>query len=109
MLKWRLGLRSGYNVNTVYQVDETVEAHAEGAVASVYGIPMHCSQTEVVSHQRITPTHRARLQRALLIGELIAAAPDMLRELWKLYEHPGSSLSPGGRRLVERFKNLLLD
>ncbi len=59
---WRVGFANGSNVNTVTHGDDV-------AIATVYGVPLHC---------RIDELKDSKWKVGLADARLIAAAPDLL-------------------------------
>jgi len=62
---WVVGMRNGYNPNTVF-------SEGDNGIASVFGVPMHCHIDDLTHIRDVQPLANARL---------IAAAPDMLEAL----------------------------
>lgn len=62
---WSVGMSNGHNPSTIF-------ADGDDAIASVFGVPMHCHIDDIKDIRDAHPLANARL---------IAAAPDMLEAL----------------------------
>ena len=72
---WRVGSKSGYNMNTVFHEQPTRYEGEEGGICQVYNLPMHTTATELVALNK-----EGRYLEGIANARLIAAAPQLLED-----------------------------